>query len=148
MCCAVVLQAEPFEPEVEEDADDTQQQQQQRPDKQGSAAAAPVKPMPVVIRPKGLIPGAKPQPAKPAAVAAVKLPAAAAAGGSSGGAAAEKAAVLMKEFAQPVPAAAGGGGTAKRVVKVGVVVSACVFVGWSWVWGSASRALPVAASRC
>lgn len=126
-CLAVsAVQAEPFEPEVEEADDRQQQQEQQQSDGQPSSAAAiaaapaAVKPVPVVIRPKGLIPGAKPQPGKPAAAtAAAAKPTA---GGSSGSAAAEKAAALMKEFAQPAAAA---GNTAKKVVKVGDLCCEC-----------------------
>jgi hypothetical protein len=124
-------QAEPFQPEEEEEeeADDSsqqQQQQQQSGEQPNPAAPAAVKPIPVVIRPKGFIPGAKPQQAKAAAAAAgPKKPgsaaetAAAASGGSgSGSAAAERAAALMQEFAQPVAAAAAASSGAKRVVKV------------------------------
>jgi hypothetical protein len=125
MVDVLLLQAEPFEPEVEQDADNDdaeqqqQQQQQHAPADTTAAAPAAIKPVPAVIRPKGLIPGAKPQPGKPAAAVAKLAAAAAAADGSSGGsAAADKAAALMKEFAQPAPAA---GSTAKRVVKVGDV---------------------------
>ena len=130
---SLLPQAEPFESEVEE-ADDPQQQQLDRQTSPAAAAAAAAaKPAgPVVIRPKGLIPGAKPLQGKPAAAKAAATaggskPPPAAAGAAAAAedkaAAAERAAALMKEFAQPAPAAG-----SKRVVKVGWVL------GVVWVW--------------
>jgi hypothetical protein len=111
-------QAEAFEPEVEEEADDPQQQQQQLDRQTSPAAAAAAKPaVPVVIRPKGLIPGAKAMQGKPAAATAGSKPPPPAAAAADKDAASERAAALMKEFAQPAPAASGS----KRLVKVGVV---------------------------
>jgi hypothetical protein len=104
---------------------DSKQQHKQQEAGASSGKATAAKPVPVVIKPKGLLATAqlrqktKGAAAAAAGVSASSKPAAAssagAAGGSEGSASAAQAAAqqLMKEFAQPVVAAA-----AQRVIKV------------------------------